>query len=107
MTAAAGDSALVSLVDHGDDEIMTSLTQAFDQNEDAYINMENDTDQLLGDSEAKKSGVFSMAYYAQLFDVDTDDIISRLAWSSFPRPTYTQSFAKNKIKSKPDLYGKS
>lgn len=102
-----GDSALLSLVDPGDEEINISSNMA---EEDTFIDMNTDTEALLGGdnsegSPAKKESVFSFAYYQSLFDVDSDDIVQRLAWSSFPRPKFTSNFAKEKIKSKPDLYG--
>ena len=102
-----GDSALLSLVDPGDEEINISSNMA---EEDTFIDMNTDTEALLGGdnsegSPVKKESVFSFAYYQSLFDVDSDDIVQRLAWSSFPRPKFTSNFAKEKIKSKPDLYG--
>ena len=112
MTGRTGDSsALLNLVDPGEDEINISSeknTMNYEQNEDTFIDMNTDTDHLLGDSSPtnpKKSSIFSFGYYQSLFDIDTDDIVSRLAWSSFPRPNFTSNFAKDKIKSKPDLYG--
>ena len=101
-----GDSALLNLVDTGEEEISISSNMA---GEDTFIDMNTDTEALLGDnsdsSPVKKESVFSFAYYQSLFDVDSDDIVQRLAWSSFPRPKFTSNFAKEKIKSKPDLYG--
>ena len=112
MTGRTGDSsALLNLVDPGEDEINISSeknTMNYEQNEDTFIDMNTDTDHLLGDSSPtnpKKGSIFSFGYYQSLFDIDTDDIVSRLAWSSFPRPNFTSNFAKDKIKSKPDLYG--
>ena len=109
MTGRTGDSALLSLVDPGEEEINISSggDMNYEQNEDAFVDMNNDTDYLLGDttSNTKKESIFSMGYYQRLFDVDTDDVVARLAWSSFPRPNFTSNFAKEKIKTKPDLYG--
>jgi len=114
MAASAGDSALLSLVDQDDDEITTSQSDFHQSTKggtasDTYIGMEDDTDQLLGDENpedvGKKESPFTFAYYTKLFDVDTDEIVSRLIWSACPRPNYTSSFARKKIRSKPDLYG--
>ena len=109
--ASASDSALLSLVDHGDDEIQNSQLDFNQGNNETYVGMENDTDQLLGDEietvedNGKRESPFTFAFYTKLFDVDTDEIVSRLIWSACPRPSYTSSFARKKIKSKPDLYG--
>eukprot|EP00093_Oithona_nana_P010548 10548.XXX_303686_304432_1 [CDS] Oithona nana genome sequencing. len=70
--------------------------------------MDQDTDQLLSstnDEESVKHSPFSLAYYVRLFDVDTDEVMSRLAWCMLPRPKFTSNFARKTIKSKPDLYG--
>lgn len=102
--ASKTDSALLSLVD-GDDELTGGM--ATDENEVTFIDMNSDTDHLLGEetSNKKSESIFSFSYYQQLFDVDTDDILARLAWSFAPRPNFTSNFAKEKIKNKPDLYG--
>jgi len=107
----ATDSALVNLIDEGDDEIATdNPTGGFDTtNADAYISMETDTEQLLQEEPATGTGTkespFTFAFYTKLFDVDTEEITARLKWSLLPRPEYTSSFAKKKIRAKPDLYG--
>ena len=111
MTSKTSESALLNLVDPGDDEINVSSGD-MNPNEDTFIDMNDDTEALLGptsladiDTTAKQESVFSFGYYQRLFDVDTEDIVARLAWSALPRPKFTSNFAKDKIKSKPDLYG--
>ena len=108
------ESALLDLVDPGDDEINISSGN-LNPNEDTFIDMNDDTEALLGPSTAdlgdidtpakQESSVFSFGFYQRLFDVDTEDIVARLAWSALTRPKFTSNFAKDKIKSKPDLYG--
>jgi len=111
MATTSKDSALVNLVDEGDDEIVTTTQTGFDSsNMDAYVSMETDTDQLLqpeeeSESNQIKESPFTFAFYTKLFDVDTEEITDRLKWSLFPRLDYTSSFAKKKIRAKPDLYG--
>jgi len=111
MATSSKDSALVNLVDEGDDEIATNSQTNFDSpNMDAYVSMETDTDQLLqpdeeSESNQTKGSPFSFAFYTKLFDVDTEEITERLKWSLFPRLDHTSTFAKKKIRAKPDLYG--
>ncbi|XP_046665252.1 protein YIPF2 [Homalodisca vitripennis] len=47
--------------------------------------------------------IWSIEYYQQLFDVDTDQVIERILWAMVPKPgvNYLQQY----IQSKPDLYG--
>ena len=111
MATSSKDSALVNLVDEGDDEIATNSQTNFDSpNMDAYVSMETDTDQLLqpdeeSESNQTKGSPFTFAFYTKLFDVDTEEITERLKWSLFPRLDHTSTFAKKKIRAKPDLYG--
>ncbi len=71
-----------------------------------------DSDRLLDDpgsadnnSQTAKASPFSIAYYSSLFDVDTEDVVNRLKWAVTPRPGFTQDFARDQIRKKPDLYG--
>jgi len=111
MATSSRDSTLVNLTDEGDDEIPTNNETVFESsNMDAYVSMETDTDQLLqpedeSESNQNKESPFTFAFYIKLFDVDTEEITDRLKWSLFPRLDHTSSFAKKKIKPKPDLYG--
>lgn len=104
---SASNSALLNFVDETDDEIVTSQQEA--TNTDTFIGVESDTEKLIGGTESfdgsgKKESPFSFAYYTKLFDVDTDEIVARLMWAVFPRPS-TSSFASQTIRAKPDLYG--
>lgn len=45
---------------------------------------------------------WSLEYYQQLFDVNTDDVIERIWCSMIPKK---QNLVVNRIKLKPDLYG--
>jgi len=109
--AKGGDSALLELLDNADenDEVMnTSSQEPFEIKDETFIDMDQDTDQLLSsniDEDSVKYSPFSLAYYVRLFDVDTDEVVSRLAWCMLPRPQFTSNFARKSIKSKPDLYG--
>jgi len=109
--ATGGDSALLELLDNADenDEVMNPSSQEpYQIKEETFIDMDQDTDQLLSstnDEESVKHSPFSLAYYVRLFDVDTDEVMSRLAWCMLPRPKFTSNFARKTIKSKPDLYG--
>lgn len=108
--ATAKDSALLELLDNADedDEVLNSHTQeTYQAKEETFIDMDQDTDHLLtnDEQESVKHSPFSLAYYVGLFDVDTDEVVSRLAWCLLPRPNFTSNFARRSIKSKPDLYG--
>ena len=98
------ESALLDLVDPGDDEINISSGN-MNPNEDTFIDMNDDTEALLGPSTAdlgdidtpakQESSVFSFGFYQRLFDVDTEDIVARLAWSALPRPKFTSNLIFN------------
>lgn len=47
--------------------------------------------------------IWSIEYYQQLFDVNTDQVLERILWAMVPKPgvNYLQQY----IQSKPDLYG--
>lgn len=47
--------------------------------------------------------IWSIEYYQQLFDVNTDQVVERIMWAMVPKPgvNYLQQY----IQSKPDLYG--
>jgi len=67
-----------------------------------------DTDRLIGDDDSTGSGVFNsnfwtLAFYQQFFDVDTDTVKTRLMYSMIPVPG--KSFLEHHIRPKPDLYG--
>jgi hypothetical protein len=67
-----------------------------------------DTDRLIGDNDSTGSGVFNsnfwtLAFYQQFFDVDTDTVKTRLMYSMIPVPG--KSFLEHHIRPKPDLYG--
>lgn len=106
MATSSIDSALVNLVDEADDELATNQT-AFDSTGMDGYSMETDTDQLLEEEPENqtKESPLTFAFYTKLFDVDTEEITDRLKWSLLPRPDFTSSFAKKKIRAKPDFYG--
>ena len=107
MATTSMDSALVNLED-AIDTVIPANQEAFDSTGmDAYNTMESDTDQLLQEDQENqtKESPFTFAFYTKLFDVDTEEIAARLKWSLLPRPDFTSSFAKKKIRAKPDFYG--
>lgn len=53
-------------------------------------------------SERNKS-MFTLGFYQDLFDVNTDEVISRIKWSMIPNPNV--NYLQNYIRNKPDLYG--
>lgn len=101
MSKATGESALLDLDLHdnnADDEIL--------HKEETFIEMDHDTDQLLTpEIDKKDESIFSLSYYVRLWDLDTDEFVSRFLWSLLPRPQFTTNFVKKNIKAKPDLYG--
>lgn len=46
---------------------------------------------------------WTLAYYRIYFEVTTDEVLTRLFWSMFPKPGV--NFFKDFIRSGPDLYG--
>ena len=78
MASKTSESALLNLVDPGDDEINVSSGD-MNPNEDTFIDMNDDTEALLGPSTAdlgdidtpakQESSVFSFGFYKRLFDV--------------------------------------
>lgn len=83
-----------------------------DIDDDEINNIDDDTANLLSDSGQKSSSsdkktkwnCFSFDFYSRYFDVDTDDVTSRLLWSVFPGGK-TGAFLRSKIRPNPDLYG--
>lgn len=64
-----------------------------------------DTDQLLGDGDQPKTNnsFWTIEYYQQFFDVDTNDVLRRLAGSMVPRAGV--NYLQSTIRPNPDLYG--
>lgn len=58
--------------------------------------------QTLFFSSGNQKSFWSLEYYQQLFDVDTNDVTERILCSIIPR---NHNLIRQKIKTKPDLYG--
>ncbi|XP_054256855.1 protein YIPF1-like [Macrosteles quadrilineatus] len=54
-------------------------------------------------SEKPSFSIWSLEYYQQLFDVNTDQVVERILWAMVPKPGV--NFLQQHIQSKPDLYG--
>ncbi|KAK9510837.1 hypothetical protein O3M35_005536 [Rhynocoris fuscipes] len=52
---------------------------------------------------SERKSVFSLGFYQDLFDVNTEEVINRIKWSMIPNPNL--NYLQNFIKNKPDLYG--
>jgi len=66
---------------------------------------EMDTDRLLDSEEQPRfnASFWTLGFYQQFFDVDTNDVKNRLIYSMIPIPG--KSFLQHYIRPKPDLYG--
>lgn len=53
--------------------------------------------------ERSNNSMFSLRFYQDLFDVNTDEVINRIKWSMVPNPRV--NYLQNYIRNKPDLYG--
>ncbi|KAF6216875.1 hypothetical protein GE061_001225 [Apolygus lucorum] len=53
-------------------------------------------------TETPKS-IWSLEFYQKYFDVNTDEVLTRLMWSMLPSPNV--NFLQHFIQNKPDLYG--
>jgi len=64
-----------------------------------------DTDRLLESEDQPRfnANFWTLAFYQQFFDVDTNDVKNRLIYSMVPIPG--KSFLQHYIRPKPDLYG--
>ncbi|GFG28349.1 hypothetical protein Cfor_07763 [Coptotermes formosanus] len=66
--------------------------------------VEGPESELLGGGKGNQSHSFwTLEYYQQFFDVDTNRVLERIMWSMIPRPGV--SYLQHYIKPKPDLYG--
>lgn len=54
------------------------------------------------DSATKKTSFWSLGFFQNLFDVDTDQVLNRLQGALVP---YPKSFLQHHVNGKPDLYG--
>ncbi|GLV35364.1 uncharacterized protein CBL_01486 [Carabus blaptoides fortunei] len=74
--------------------------------EDYTHSTNNDNITPVADIDSENTGsvrsFWTIEFYQQLFDVDTNDVVDRILASFIPR---RDSSFKNKIKLKPDLYG--
>ena len=64
---------------------------------------DDDTDDKTELLRGKEHPAWSFAYYQELFDVDTRDVLNRVKGSVIPLPSH--SFNSVYIKSNPDMYG--
>lgn len=63
----------------------------------------NPTSPSYNEEDKSSFSIWSIEYYQQLFDVNTDQVVERIMWAMVPKPgvNYLQQY----IQSKPDLYG--
>lgn len=118
------DSAILNLGDIGEENTFTSTTgpgnttstvhsfedklpdSALDPDDDGTSNNADTVGLLDGENRKQMNYNFwSLTFYGQFFDVDTDDVKRRLLWSMMPRPSETTDFLRRSIRPKPDLYG--
>jgi len=55
------------------------------------------------DSDRPSYSIWSLEYYQQLFDVNTNQVTERILWAMVPKPGV--NYLQQHIQSKPDLYG--
>jgi len=121
--AVKGDSAVLNLGEIGEEGLNFSsgTTHTFEGQvpDSALDNDDDDNDKaglLSGDGDqpqqpqqpqakATNYNFFSLAFYRQFFDVDTEDVKQRVVWSLTPRPKATSDFVLKSIRPNPDLYG--
>jgi hypothetical protein len=60
---------------------------------------------LLGDGQGNKgqASFWTFRFYQQFFDVETDQVKTRILYSMFPKPGH--SYLDYHVRPKPDLYG--
>jgi hypothetical protein len=65
----------------------------------------DDEEQLLGDGQGNKgqASFWTFRFYQQFFDVETDQVKTRILYSMFPKPGH--SYLDYHVRPKPDLYG--
>eukprot|EP00112_Aurelia_sp_Birch-Aquarium-sp1_P026010 Seg897.1 transcript_id=Seg897.1/GoldUCD/mRNA.D3Y31 product="Protein YIPF1" protein_id=Seg897.1/GoldUCD/D3Y31 len=63
---------------------------------------ENDRTELLA-GQKKPPSFWTFEYYQQFFDVDTNQVLSRILYSMVP--TYGRNYLTTKVRPNPDLYG--
>ncbi|GAB6028876.1 Yip1 member 1 [Chamberlinius hualienensis] len=56
-----------------------------------------------GSGDASSQSFFSFAYYQKYFDVETNQVLSRILWSMIPRRS--SNYLESHIRPNPDLYG--
>lgn len=102
MASKPSDSAILDLGNIGEENAFSSSITPT-----AGIQSGSDTIGLLDGAGTKQVNYnfWSLSFYAQFFDVDTEDVKKRLIWSVLPRPGATMDFLRRSIRPKPDLYG--
>jgi len=81
------------------DQIVTPKTTFL---EDDSSDDENDKTELLAEQK-KPPSFWTFEYYQKFFDVDTNQVLTRILYSMVP--TYGRNFLTTKIRPTPDLYG--
>ncbi len=105
----SGGSAVVNLDDDDlqfTDSTAGGTTHTFSQPPDSTLDEDDDDDQtglLSGRGKKSSTGFWSLEFYQQFFDVDTDDVKKRVAGALIPRPG--KSFLEDVTEGRPDLYG--
>lgn len=126
MTSKQSDSAILNLGDIGEENTFSSSINPTMNNMSTTVHTFEDKipdSALDGDDEGTTNGAdtiglleaenrkqmnynfWSLSFYGQFFDVDTEDVGRRLVWSMLPRPSTTTDFLRRSIRPKPDLYG--
>jgi len=120
----SSDTAILNLGDIGEENTFTATTDkgnmtstvhsfedklpdsALDADDEGTSNSADTIGLLDGENRKQMNYNFwSLAFYGQFFDVDTEDVRRRLVWSMLPRPSETTDFVRRSIRPKPDLYG--
>jgi len=101
-TSSTGQNNMTSTVHSFEDKLPDSALDADDEGNSVGA----DTVGLLDGDNRKQINYnfWSLTFYGQFFDVDTEDVRKRLMWSMLPRPE-TTDFLRRSIRPKPDLYG--
>jgi len=85
-------------------DVKSSHTLTLNHSPDTGSDVEGPESELLGGGKESRSHSFwTLEYYQQFFDVDTNRVLERIVWSMIPRPGV--SYLQHYIKPNPDLYG--
>lgn len=84
-------------------EVHNSHTLTFNQSPQTPGSSTGATPSYNDTPEKPAYSIWSLEFYQQLFDVNTDQVLERVLWAMVPKPgvNYLQQY----IQSKPDLYG--